>query len=137
MKTKHAGFTLIEILIVVAIVGILAAVAVPAYNDYVIRGKLTEAFSRLGGLRIQAEQYFQDNRTYAAFPCVTPASTVFAYACTVASATAFTAQATGIGQTAGFVFTINQNNAAATTGVGAGWAGGGSACWVKKKDGSC
>ena len=136
MRTTHAGFTLVELMIVVVIVGILAAVAVPSYNDYVVRGKLTEAYSTLGSLRIQAEQYFQDNRSYAGFPCATAGVKYFAYACPVSTAAAFTATATGSGQTAGFVFSIDQNNAATTTGVGAGWGNKGCG-WVRRKDGSC
>jgi type IV pilus assembly protein PilA len=58
MKYVHAGFTLIELMIVVAIMGILAAVAIPAYNDYVGRSQAADAFVMLDGLRVpMTEQY--------------------------------------------------------------------------------
>lgn len=60
------GFTLIEVMIVVAIVAILSSVAYPAYTDYVRRGQLQEAFTNLANYRIQMEQYYQDNRRYTA-----------------------------------------------------------------------
>ena len=59
------GFTLIEVMIVVVIIGILAAIAIPQYSDYVIRSKIPEATSALAGARVKMEQFFQDNRTYA------------------------------------------------------------------------
>ncbi len=61
------GFTLIELLVVVAIIAILASVAMPLYTDYVIRSKTSEATSTLATMRVQMEQSFQDNRTYANF----------------------------------------------------------------------
>ncbi|WP_077033745.1 type IV pilin protein [Pelomonas sp. KK5] len=61
---RTAGFTLIELLITVVIIGILAAVAIPAYTDYVRRGQLPEATSALSTYRVQMEQFFQDNRNY-------------------------------------------------------------------------
>jgi len=133
------GFSLIEVMIVVAIISILAAVAVPAYNDYVLRGQLTEAYSALAAQRVRMEQYYQDMRTYTG---ATAAGTVatcpgpgqhFAYACAVAGdGQGYTLSATGVG----FTFTIDQNNNRATTAVPAGWTAN-AACWVRKKGGIC
>lgn len=58
------GFTLIELMIVLAIVGILASMAVPQYNDYVRKAEMSEATSGLVQLRARLEQYYQDNRNY-------------------------------------------------------------------------
>ena len=61
---RMRGFTLLEMMIVVAIVGILAAIAIPNYSDYVKRGKIIEATQRLSEARTKLEQWFLDNRTY-------------------------------------------------------------------------
>jgi type IV pilus assembly protein PilA len=61
MKTFQKGFTLIELMIVVAIIGILAAVALPAYQDYTVRAKVTELLVDLGGARIGISEQFQNN----------------------------------------------------------------------------
>ena len=67
-RTKHpkksSGFTLIEIMITVAIVGILAAIAVPSYADYLARGRLTEGQRQLSSFALAMEQFFQNNNTY-------------------------------------------------------------------------
>src|SRR5215470_9927532 len=58
------GFTLIELMVVVAIVAILAAIALPSYADYVKRGKIMEATTAISDARQRAEQSFLDRRSY-------------------------------------------------------------------------
>jgi len=59
MKKQH-GFTLIELMIVVAIIGILAAIAIPAYQDYTIRAQVSEGLNLSGGAKVAVTEYFQD-----------------------------------------------------------------------------
>ncbi|MYN18979.1 prepilin-type N-terminal cleavage/methylation domain-containing protein [Rugamonas sp. FT107W] len=138
MKRVQQGFTLIEIMVSVAIVGILMAVAIPAYSDYVIRGRLSEAFTALGGAQPAAEQYWSNNRKYDGFDGTSafPAATAnFRYTYT-ATASSYTLTATGIGKMNGFVYTIDQNGTHATTGSPTGW-GVSTSCWVDHKGGAC
>src|SRR6202158_4594192 len=94
------GFTLVELMIVVAIIAILASIAMPAYNAYILRGTFAEAASSLAAPRVKMEQYYQDQRTYAAVagvpnPCVSPATVNFTVSCTNITATTYTVQAAG------------------------------------------
>ena len=58
------GFTLIELMIVVAIIGILAAIAIPAYQDYTIRAQITEGLNLAAGVKTGVAEYFQDSGTW-------------------------------------------------------------------------
>ena len=140
---QENGFTLIELMITVAIIGILASIALPSYTSYLTRGKISEAVSGLSEMKVKLEQYFQDNRTYVgacAAGTVAPVPTgdrakYFNFTCTLAAGT-FTATATGKDSMTGFVYTIDHANARATTGAPSGWTSN-AGCWVLKKDGSC
>jgi len=140
------GFTLIELMIVVAVVAILAAMALPSYNEYVMRGKIREATSKLADHRVRMEQFFVDTRSYAnppgsstcgvPDPSYAPNSDAFKVSCAGASATAYTVTATGQGSMSGFVFSINEANVRSTTAVPAGWSTSAN-CWVQRRNGSC
>ncbi len=150
MKTQN-GFSLIELMIVVAVMGILMAIAFPNYTDYVIRGKIPDATSALSTKRVQMEQYFQDNRSYVAGPACnadTTTSQHFDFSCSVAgTATNFTLQAVGKSAMAGFTYRLDESGnkstaiAApaptrwlATSPTAPATTGG---CWVTNTGGSC
>ena len=141
MSTSR-GFTIIEVMIVVAIVAILASVAIPSYTDYIRRGKIQEASSALLAQRVKMEQFFQDNRTYAnacdaGSIAAKPADTQnFTFGC-VSDATTYTVSATGKGSIAAFTYTIDQSNTRRTTSVGTGWSLPTANCWSTRKSGQC
>lgn len=141
------GFTLIELMIVVAIVAILAGVAMPSYFDYVRRGQLPEAQAALSDFRVKMEQYYQDNRNYGTGNCadVGPptwsagngtltyaAAQFFTYGCVLTGGgQGYTVTASGSGGRAvGHAYTVNQNNARTTTQFKGVVATRG--CWVIK-----
>lgn len=150
MKTRHNGFTVIELMIVVTIVAILAAVALPSYRDYILRGKLVDAHNALSDFRVRQEQFYQDNRRYDGgglgnCGADTPTSKYFTFGCTATGAApmqAYGATATGVVAEGmgGFQYSINEINARATTVTAPASTGGWStnaACWVRSKPNVC
>jgi len=138
---KQRGFTLIEVLIVVAIIGILATIALPAYEDYLRRGRIAEGLSSLSETKVKMEQWFQDHRTYASggigtYPCGAGLPTIksFTLACPTADANNLTITATGKSDASltGFSYSIDQAGVRSST---TPW-GNSASCWVNKK-GAC
>lgn len=145
------GFTLIELMVAVAVVAILAAIAFPSYTDYVTRSKFVEAHTHLSDLRVKNEQFFQDARTYLPGICApTGASATqikyFDFSCAAGEPTANTYKIQAVGKAgtdlAGITFTINESNVRTTvvtsgsTIANKGYTGNAN-CWVTKKGGIC
>lgn len=135
---------MIELMVTVAIVAIIAAVGIPSYRDYTLRGKIPQATNNLSTMRVQLEQYYQDNKTYVgacAANTVAPLPTAddFQYSCPTLTATTFTAQAQGVasGPMKDFTYTIDESNNRKTTAVPSGWGTAPVSCWVTKRGGAC
>lgn len=146
---RTRGFTLIELMIVVVIVGILAAIALPSYADYVRRSKIIEATRGLSDFRTRMEQYFLDNRTYVGGCAgvggikakVQANVKTFTFACPTETAIAYNLTAAGNAAEGmgGFGYSVDQANVRQTSGTGP-WGKTSTvapSCWITRKDGSC
>ena len=137
------GFTLIEMMVVVAIIAILAAIALPNYSEYIRRGKIIEATSALSDMRTRYEQFFLDHRKYTGgcvsfLATVQPQAKAFTLEClTGETDIAYAPTATGIATEgmSGFTYTINQRNERSSSGPGGTYTN--PNCWANRKDGSC
>ncbi len=157
-QRNSAGFTLIELMIAVAIVAILIAIALPLYRNYVIRSKLVAGTNQLATTRAQLEQYYLDNRTYASVTTVTPnipspctstinvasSNNLFNVSCALTtvnnvanSGYLVTAQGTGI--VSGAQYTVDQTGAMTTVAFPTSWGAvpASNGCWLMRKGDSC
>lgn len=141
---QQKGFSLIELMVVVAILGILLTVALPSYKDYVRRGQLPEGLTALADFRIKMEQYYQDNRKYGTSNCADGANAPswnafnatsnFSFTCALSnSGQGYLITATGqAGQAVGHVYTLDHDNVKATTKFKANAVT--KACWLLRGD---
>lgn len=150
MKGLGKGFTLVEMLIVVAVIAILAAIAYPSYEDYLRRKEIPIALGGLSDAKIRLEQSFMDNRTYKG-ECdriKAPTGKVvgkFTITCkhTAASSSegvstpeSYDLTAKGSGIVNGFTYTLDSANVK-TSNTGTVWSKSSTSCWILKRDGSC
>jgi type IV pilus assembly protein PilE len=134
------GFTLVELLIVVAIVGILASIAVPGYQDYVRRAQVQEAIASLADLRTRLEQYYQDNRSYAdtsgncGLSMPAGLDLRFAYSCVIGnSGQSYLLTATGAGLVRGLIYSVDQQGTRQTSCTACVWNFSLSQTWVTRR----
>lgn len=144
------GFTLIELMITVAVVAILAAIALPAYNDYITRSKFAEATSTLASMRVKMEQYYQDARKYTGACAAGTVAALptnlkyFTVSCTIPDDNHYTVKAVGNTGTdlEGITFTVDEANTHATTVTSGSTIAnkgyiGNTGCWITRKGGTC
>ena len=142
-STAPQGFSLIELMIALAIAAIIAAVAIPGYRDHMLRARIPEATSTLSALAMRMEQYYQDNQAYSnANGCAItmPTDDFFTFECSTENGgQSFLLKASGIstGAMSEFVYTLDQNGNAATTQLPAAWGNTPFNCWISKRSSTC
>ena len=104
MKTMQKGFTLIELMIVVAIIAILAAIAIPAYQNYVIRAQVTEGMSLADGAKTGMSEFYASTGRW-------PSTNTSAGIANAASITGNYVSSANVGTTAGMITVIYDNKA--------------------------
>ena len=133
---RQRGFTLVELMITVAIVAILASIALPSYRAYVMRSRVPVALDALSSYSARMEQTYQDTGSYGAVNCTPtlPSANNFTITCSIGGAgQTYLATATGTGTMAGYAYSITNAGVRATT---AHPNGTNAACW-SLKGGAC
>ena len=143
-RSRAAAFTLLETMLVVAILATLAGIALPSYATYVQRSRILEGVARLSDARARMEEFFLDQRSYVdsggrcgAPPSAATSADAFALSCD-ATPTAFIYRAAGTrakGMDA-FLYAIDQSGAKSTVALPPGWSRTAD-CWTIRADGLC
>jgi type IV pilus assembly protein PilE len=134
MKTKSSsGFTLIELMIVVAIMAVLVAIGIPSYSSYVLKGKLTEGQTLLSDLQLREEQYYADNRAYADGMTPRTAGKYFTNTSCVTSSANQSYICTARMTSPSYSYTVNDGGAKTTTKPDNSTA----SCWLTSDSGTC
>jgi type IV pilus assembly protein PilE len=148
-RRRAHGFTLIEIVIAIAIGALLVSLALPSYQNYIRRGQLSDAFTTLADMRVKMEQYYQDNKFYGASSASNTCATLpghgafpvsnkyFTVSCVAGAAPSqtYVLTATGnAGLTTGYDYTIDHAGTKGTSKFAN--VASTAACW-QTKSGSC
>jgi type IV pilus assembly protein PilE len=137
----QTGFSLVELMVALAIAAFIAAFAVPSYRDHALRGQLPEMSSalQLGALRL--EEYYQDHRSYRndkVCGVVLPTSDRFILSCTSPlDGQSFLLTATGSGALDRFAYTIDHQGQTRTITLPEGWGSTPRDCWILKRGTTC
>ncbi len=139
----EAGFSLVELMIALAVAAVIAAFAIPSYRDHLQRSNVPEATSGLLLAAMRLEQYYQDHRSYrdgAACGVLLPPARQFTFNCAApVDGQSFLLTATGVtpGTMADFAFTLDQNGQARTTALPAAWGSAPRDCWITRRGAGC
>ena len=141
-----SGFSLIDLIITIVIASVLTAIAIPVYRNHTQRTHIADATSQLLIIKLQLEQYYQDNRRYGAIEnesncgITLPEQTNFSYSCTVNNAgQSYLLIANGL---AGrgmqeFQFSLNEDGLQRTGRLPASWGLAPLNCWILKRGMTC
>lgn len=137
------GYSLVELMIVLVVASVLAAIAYPSYRSHLMQGAIPQATGGLALYAMRMEEYYQDHRSYRdankACGAAAPATEKFSFSCAVDSTgQTYLLTATGAGtDLSAFKYTLDELGNEKTTALPEGWGTVPANCWIQKRNGSC